>query len=108
MDASAISRLLGSNCRAFFVAGVVLANTALGQSLPNLLGDLDADGQPTVLDLVRLINHLNATIPLSAPLLPYGDLNEDNAIDQADVDFVADAILGTVLLPNPYAPPVIS
>src|SRR6185503_7580564 len=108
MDASVISRLPGLNGCAAFFAGFLLVNAALGQPVPTYLGDLDADGQPTVLDLVRLINHLNGTVPLSAPLLPYGDVNEDSVINQADVDFVADAILGAVLLPNPYAPPTIS
>ncbi len=82
------------------------ATTVSGQL--QRLGDLDADGQPTVLDLVRLIQHINGTGPLSAALLPYGDVDESGAIDRADVDLIGDAILGLVPLPNPYEAPLVS
>ena len=82
---------------------------------PTRLGDLDSDGQPTVLDLQRLLNHLNASQPstlnpqpLSTQLLPYADLNEDGLINQADVLLLQDAILGRSVLPNPYAAPVVT
>ena len=39
---------------------------------PTLLGDLDADGRPTVIDLQRLLNHINASSVLSLSLAPYG------------------------------------
>src|SRR2546425_8372114 len=35
---------------------------------PQKLGDLDGDGRATVLDLVRVINHLNETVPLPPDL----------------------------------------
>ncbi len=75
---------------------------------PALLGDLDADGSPTVLDLVQMIGHINQTHLLSAPLLPYGDINEDGIINTNDVLLLEDAILGGRTLPNPYAPPIVS
>ena len=73
--------------------------------LPTKLGDLDADGQPTVLDLVRLIGQLNGSNPLSASLLPYGDINEDGLIDLQDLAKLEDAILGSFQLPNPLSAP---
>src|SRR3954471_4831057 len=82
-----------------------LCITAVAQTR---LGDLDADGQPTVLDLVTLINHISGTRPLSGELQPFGDINEDGVIDQADVDFLADAVLGAVALPNPFSAPLVS
>src|SRR5687767_938421 len=86
---------------------LLLAQTVIAQSLPQRLGDLDADGQPSVYDLVRLINHINGTIPLPGSLIPYGDVNESGTINQNDVDLIADAILGLAPLPDPYAPPII-
>jgi len=80
--------------------------------LPRLLGDLDADGQPTVLDLQRLLNHLNGSQPstpqLSTQLLPYADLNEDGVVNTNDVLLLQDSILGRSSLPNPYAAPVVT
>src|SRR5437773_2091768 len=75
---------------------------------PLRLGDLDADSQPTVLDLVRLLNHINGTVSLSPALAPFADINEDGVIDQRDVDLLQSAVLGLSLLPNPFAPPVVS
>jgi hypothetical protein len=79
--------------------GLLTARVAPAQ--PSQLGDLDADGQHTVLDLVRLINHLNApslnSQPLDPQLAPYADLNEDGYLNQQDVDLLADAILGLPL-----------
>jgi hypothetical protein len=45
----------------------VLSSSAQAQQL----GDLAGDGQPTFLDLVRLINHLNNSPSLSSQLAPY-------------------------------------
>jgi len=73
-----------------------------------LLGDLDQDGKPTVLDLQRLINHLNRTHLFSDALAPYGDLNEDGLINTNDLQQLQNAILGLTTLPNPYAAPVAS
>src|SRR5437867_568727 len=77
---------------------------------PPSLGDLDADGQPTVLDLVRLINHIQSSAGSPPPggtgilpvaLQPFADLNGDTFINQTDVDLLADLILG---LPLPTRP----
>jgi hypothetical protein len=76
-------------------------------ALPQRLGDLDEDGTPTVVDLVRLIGHINGSSSLQGDLVFFGDLNEDGLIRQDDVDLLADAILEISTLPNPYAAPMV-
>ena len=102
--------VLSSGLRAILVVLLVSIFCPLRSfAQPARLGDLDADGQPTVLDLQRLLNHLNsgrAEIHLVPNLLPYADLNEDGVINTNDVLLLQDAILGRSTLPNPYAPPV--
>jgi hypothetical protein len=72
---------------------------ALSQALPQKLGDLDADGRATVFDLVRLVNHINGTALLSTNLVPFADINQDGYVNDLDVSFLADAILGFRSLP---------
>jgi hypothetical protein len=69
-------------------------------ALPEFLGDLDEDGQVTVLDLVRLINHLNQSPAISEPLLFFGDANQDGSVNALDVEALVDIILGR----RPLAP----
>lgn len=57
------------------------------------LGDLDADGQPTVLDVVRLVNHLQGDQFLPASSLPFADVNEDEFVNTDDVEALTDVIL---------------
>jgi hypothetical protein len=66
---------------------------------PQSLGDLDGDGQLTVLDLVRLINHVNRTVPLVPPLDLYADLNQDGFVNDTDVQLLANVILGVNATP---------
>src|SRR5262245_11540377 len=76
------------------------------------LGDLDQDGEITVLDLVLLINHINAagtgvapaTGPgvLPLPLRQLADVNNDGYLNESDASIIADAILG---IPIPSVPP---
>ena len=77
---------------------------------PTLLGDLDADAKPTVLDLQKLLNHISGKdeFHLVPNLIPYADLNEDGLINTNDVRLLTDAILGRGALPNPYAAPIVS
>src|SRR4051812_39200977 len=70
-----------------------IAGSPLLAASTQSLGDFDADGRPTVLDLVRLIDHLNGTAPLPFELLRFADVNQDGAINSADVAALADAIL---------------
>jgi hypothetical protein len=81
------------------LAGILFSQSAMG--LPQKLGDLDEDGQPTVLDLVRLINYLNgapsAAVPLDAnpeAFRALADVNQDGFVNSSDVDALADTILG--------------
>ena len=73
---------------------VLLFFTSSAQAQLFVFGDLDDDGQITVLDLVRLINHLNGSAALVFQLRGYADVNDDGFLNQADVDVMADAILG--------------
>lgn len=66
-------------------------------------GDLDGDGRVTVLDLVRLLNHLNGHEPLPTALEPLADLDDDAYITQNDLNLLGDAILG---MPVSVPPPV--
>jgi hypothetical protein len=66
-----------------------------------VIGDLDGDGQTTILDLTRLVNHLNGKTLLAATNLPLADVNGDGLIDQSDVDALASLILGIPIPPAP-------
>src|SRR5437868_13799261 len=68
---------------------------------PTILGDLDADGQITVLDLVTLINHINGSATLAPELRGYADVNGDGYLNAADVDMLVDAILGVPITTKP-------
>jgi hypothetical protein len=48
-------------------------------ALPPRFGDLDADGQPTVLDVVRLVNYLLDTNSLRSDFGPFADVNQDGS-----------------------------
>lgn len=50
-----LGRSLALRYCALLFGGLLLISSAFAQQ-PTRLGDLDADSQPTVLDLVRLIN----------------------------------------------------
>jgi hypothetical protein len=70
-------------------------------ALPVKLGDLDEDGRATVLDMVRLANHLDGTTLLSSDLVLFADMNQDGILNDADASALANAILGRVPLPDP-------
>src|SRR6185436_252254 len=40
------------------------------------LGDLDGDGQPTILDIVIIVSHINGTPRLSNELAVFADVNQ--------------------------------
>ncbi|RKX34718.1 MAG: hypothetical protein DRP71_06050, partial [Verrucomicrobia bacterium] len=64
-----------------------------------IAGDLDGDGKATVLDVVRLINHIEGVTYLSADSAPLADVNVDGFIDGADIEALVDAVLAR----NPLA-----
>lgn len=92
-----------------------LALSAYGQSLPSRIGDLDGDGQATVLDLVQLINYLggNADVLPNRPGVTlkereaFADVDQNGVVDQRDEDALTDAILEIRSLP-PFPPATIT
>ena len=115
-DLSCVSSRLRACASVLLLALVALlfapALARAQSTTPALLGDLDSDGQPTVLDLQRLLNHLRGTNTLNpqllpAPLLPWADLDEDGLVNTNDLQLLQNAILGLGTLPNPYAAPLL-
>jgi hypothetical protein len=68
---------------------------------PAALGDLDADGVPTALDLVRMVNHVAGVVSLPADLAPFADLNQDGYVNDQDLERLAVSVLGQTPLPPP-------
>jgi hypothetical protein len=101
----------GSLCLCLaLIAGIVSPVSLRADSAG--VGDLNADGRVDVLDLVRLINHVqsSAGVPpaggtgiLPVAVLPFADLNGDTLIDRTDIDLLADLILGLPLPTKPVA-----
>jgi hypothetical protein len=74
----------------------VRANSAI----PTAMGDLDGDGQPSVLDMTLLVGYLQNTNSLLPQVGVFADVNRDGVINSNDILALADAILGrTALLP---------
>lgn len=71
---------------------------------PLLLGDLNADGQVSVLDITRLQLHLSGANPLSVQEQLYADVNQDGLVTDADIEAIADVIMG--LQPTQGLPPL--
>ena len=72
---------------------------------PYQLGDIDADGQPTVYDLTQLIALYKGEIELTDSLKPYSDLNQDGKTDLTDIYLLRDAVLKRIDLPVPDITP---
>src|SRR5690606_4390787 len=68
---------------------------------PQYLGDLDEDGEATVLDLVRLAAHVQGTDPLPSGIVPFADLNLDGYVNELDADRLVSSVLGQAFLPEP-------
>jgi subtilisin family serine protease len=69
-------------------------------AIPYLMGDLDGDGQPTVLDMTLLVGYLRDTNSLLPEVAVFADVNRDGVINSNDIPALANAILGrTSLLP---------
>ena len=52
--------------KSVIIAAFALCALAV-QAVPLKLGDIDADGNPSVLDLVAVINHINSNPRLTSP-----------------------------------------
>ena len=102
-----LSRRFNSGARVLFslraasaLALLLLTASSLFAVAP-VVGDLDGDGQTTILDITLLVNHLNGKTLLTATNLPLADVNGDGLVDSSDVNTLGDLILG---LPIPPAP----
>lgn len=69
------------------------AFTPAASAIPGSMGDLDGDGQPTVLDLTLLTGYLRDTTTLRPQVAVFADVNRDALINTADIPAMADTIL---------------
>ena len=58
-----------------------------------IAGDFDGDGEATVLDVVRLINHIEGLEYFPSAIAPLADVNVDGFVDGADIEALVDAVL---------------
>lgn len=82
------------DCVRVFVAAFLVAFTtqaAFGQS--SAFGDLDGDGEPTVMDIVRIVQHLQGTAFIEEATIPFADVDRDGVVDTADIQALTDVIL---------------
>lgn len=63
-------------------------------AIPSHLGDLDRDGQATVLDLALLIDCVRDTGLLPAQVTAFADVNGNGVVNTEDITALADIILG--------------
>lgn len=75
------------------VAMLALLGASPMKALPEKIGDFDEDGLASILDVVRLINHVNGSRVLPADLVPFADINNDGSVDQDDVEGLVDRVL---------------
>src|SRR5712692_7130020 len=90
------SRIINTLWWLIILRGLFLTSTLC--AFPQKLGDLDGDGQATVLDLVRMVNQINGTAPLGAQLALFADMNQDGLVNEADVNLLTSVILGVAPL----------
>lgn len=84
--------ILGLTLWALLAPGLALA-------VSERTGDFDDDGVATVLDVVRLINHIEGLEYLPNDLAPLADVNVDGFVDGNDIKTLVDAVLAR----NPLA-----
>jgi|GEM_PF-3655306 hypothetical protein len=72
---------------------------------PYQLGDIDADGKPTVYDLTQLMALYKGEIELTDSLKPFSDLNQDGKTDLTDIYLLRDVVLKRIDLPVPDITP---
>lgn len=78
---------------------VLILTFPLGKlcAAPLLLGDVNADGQISVLDITRLQLHLSGANPFIPQEQLYADANQDGLVTDADIGAIADIIMGLQL-----------
>ena len=73
----------------------VIENIAVGQSCPGyIMGDLNADSQINVSDIVMLVNIILGTLSPNECQVEYGDLNADGNQNVSDIVMLVNLILG--------------
>lgn len=60
---------------------------------PLFLGDLDQDSQPTILDIVTLVNHLQGDPVLDASLVAFADVDQDGLVTTSDIEALTELVL---------------
>jgi hypothetical protein len=75
-------------------ASAITTNNAGSLILAGQFGDLDNDGRITVLDIVRLTQHISGARLLDQEATARADLNQDGLVSERDRAVLADLILG--------------
>ena len=83
-----------------------LALTISANAVSVSQGDVNSDGQLTVLDLVKYYNHISGEEAFSENTMPLADLNSSGMVDNTDVATLLDAILGQTTLPELQVPAI--
>ena len=89
----------------WILLGALTCGLRAQTTLPTVLGDFDADGVPTVADLVRLTNHLKGIPVLPVPLVPFADMDQNDVVNVEDIELLIDVIMEReplTLLPAAY------
>jgi hypothetical protein len=61
----------------------------------DILGDANGDGRRDIRDVVKLVNHLNGSQAITGPVpLARADATQDGAIDEDDLVWIVDFLLG--------------
>jgi len=82
----------------------LLVSVGPALAIPSRMGDMDEDGQATVLDMVDIQNHILGIEPYTYFQGLFADADFSSLIDSNDVNIVRDAALG--LSPLPEVPDV--
>jgi subtilisin family serine protease len=93
--------MVSSGQDAGWLDDVAVAYTSSRFAVPARFGDLDGDGQPTVLDLTLLTGFLADSNGLAPQVAVFADVNGDALINSEDINALANAILGRSALRVP-------
>lgn len=89
---------------AILIAALAIPVSAGGKDA-FLLGDLNGDGQRTVIDYIMLKRHVLGTYVIPEKFLPAADMDGSGAPDALDYLLLKRALLGTYAIPEAADPP---